>query len=59
MARQLTFWLAEEPPTPARRIWEDLDERRRDALIIALAKLIGKEAHPARIDPQSGDSHER
>jgi hypothetical protein len=59
MPRQLTFWQDEERPTPPRRTWEDLDERRRDALVIALAKLIGKEAQPVRTDPQAEDNHER
>ena len=59
MARQLTFWPAEEQPTPPRRTWEDLDERRQDALVIALAKLIGKEAKPASPEPNTEGDHER
>ena len=59
MPRQLTFWPAKERPTPARRTWEDLDERERDALVIALAKLIGKEAQPASPEPDTEDNHER
>jgi|GEM_PF-3076431 len=59
MPRQLTFWPPRERPTPARQTWQDLDERRRGALVIALAKLIGKEAQPASPEPDTEDNHER
>ena len=59
MPRQLTFWPAKEPSAPARRTWERLSERERDALVVALAKLIGKEAQPASPEPDAEDNHER
>lgn len=59
MSRQLTFWPAREQPDPARRTWEDLDDRQQEALVVALAKLIGKEAQPAKAELDAEDGHER
>lgn len=59
MSRQLTFWPAREQPDTTRRTWEELDNRQRDALVVALAKLIGKEAQPASPEPEAEDGHER
>ena len=59
MPRQLTFWPAQEQPDTARRTWEGLDGRQQEALVVALAKLIGKEAQPANPEPGEEDGHER
>jgi len=59
MPRQLTFWPDTQRPKPAQPPWEDLDEGRRDALVVALAKLIGKKAHLASPEPNAEDDHER
>ncbi|MGB2820431.1 MAG: hypothetical protein WBF17_05585 [Phycisphaerae bacterium] len=59
MPQQLTFWPAGEQPNTARRTWEDLNQSQREALVVALAKLIGKEAQPASPEPDMEDDHER
>ncbi len=59
MPRQLTFWPATERCKSAQPIWEGLGERQREALVIALAKLIGKGAPPASPEPDTEDNHER
>jgi hypothetical protein len=59
MPRQLTFWPGTERRESARAAWEGLDERQREALVIALAKLIGKETQPRSPEPQAEDGHER
>ena len=47
------------PSTPGRRTWESLGEHERDALVVALAKLIGKDVQPASGEPDAEDNHER
>lgn len=59
MPRQLTFWPATQQRKSARPSWEGLNERRREALVVALAKLIGKETQPASPEPDAEDGHER
>lgn len=59
MPRQLTFWPAKGPSTPAQPTWDSLDEHERDALVVALAKLIGKGAQLTSPKPDGEDNHER
>ena len=59
MPRQLTFWPAKGHLMPAQRTWESLGDHERDALVVALAKLIGKDAQTASPKPDAEDNHER